>query len=87
MPGIDYAQIRLQIGIADVLDLIGFEAAETSGDQVRGPCPLHGSASPQSRSFSANLKKNTFQCFKCVAVGNQLDLLAAFTKLPPTPPT
>jgi DNA primase len=82
MPGIDYARVRLQIEIAVVLDLIGFQPVESSGDQVRGPCPIHGSTSPMSRSFSANLEKNTVQCFKCGAAGNQLDLWMAVSKLP-----
>ena len=68
--------------MADVLHLCGFKATETSSDQLRGPCPIHGSPSPNSRSFSANLRKNTFRCFKCGAAGNQLDLWVAFTKLP-----
>jgi len=82
MPGIDYQQVRSVIRLADVLELVRFEAVETSGDQVRGPCPIHGSSSHTSRSLSANLRKNTFQCFKCGASGNQLDLWVAITKLP-----
>ena len=82
MPGIDYSKLRARIQISDVLKLAGFEAAETSGDQVRGPCPIHGSNSPSSRSFSANLSKNSFRCFKCGASGNQLDLWVAISKLP-----
>jgi DNA primase len=82
MPGIDYTHVRARIGIAEVLKLSGFQAVETSGDQVRGPCLIHGSASPQSRSFAANLRKQTFCCFKCGASGNQLDLWVAISKLP-----
>jgi len=82
MPGIDYRALRSQVGIADMLWLCTFQAVETAGDQVRGPCPIHGSTSPTSRSFSANLRKNNFRCFKCGASGNQLDLWMAITKLP-----
>ena len=82
MPGIDYSRVRALIGIGQVLDLAGFVAAESSGGQVRGPCPVHRSASADSRSFSANLDKNTFRCFKCGAAGNQLDLWVAITQLP-----
>jgi DNA primase len=83
MPGIDYAKVRELIGIAQVLDLSGFIAAESSGVQVRGPCPVHRSSSAHahSRSFSANLEKNTFRCFKCAASGNQLDLWVAISQL------
>jgi DNA primase len=61
---------------------VNFVPAEQPGDQLRGPCPVHRSTSPTSRSFSVNLKKNTFRCFKCGAQGNQLDLWTAITKLP-----
>lgn len=82
MPGIDFAELRNSIRIADVLRLAGFEAADTLGDQLRGPCPIHDSSSPTSRSFSVNVSKNTFRCFKCGASGNQLDLWVAISKLP-----
>src|SRR5690349_5082610 len=82
MPGINYAAIHSQVGMADVLQLIGFHAVESQGDEFRGPCPVHGSTSPRSRSFAANVKKNTFRCFKCGAKGNQLDLWVAASKLP-----
>ena len=82
MPGIDYAKVRSLVAMADVLRLIGFEGVESQGDEIRGPCPIHGFLSPTSRSFSANIRKNTFHCFKCGAAGNQLDLWAAHFKLP-----
>jgi DNA primase len=82
MPGIDYAKLRAMIGVARVLELIEFTATESSGDQLRGPCPMHHSSSPGSRSFSVNLTKNTFRCFKCGAQGNQLDLWLAITRMP-----
>jgi len=82
MPGIDYAELRKTASIGDVLNLAGFHAIESSGDQVRGPCPVHDSNSPTSRSFSANLARNTFRCFSCGAAGNQLDLWVAVSDLP-----
>ena len=82
MSGIDYSVLRQRIRMADVLERAGFEATDQMGDQVRGPCPIHRSTSSGSRSFSANLKRQVFRCFKCGASGNQLDLWAAITKLP-----
>ena len=82
MPGVDFHLVRSQISIAQVLDLLGFVSQESSGDQVRGPCPVHRSTARKSRSFSANLAQNTFQCFTCGASGNQLDLWVAVTKRP-----
>ena len=80
--GVDYEAVRAQVSLEEVLQLLGFVAAETSGDQVRGACPIHGSRSPRSRSFSANLGKNTYRCFTCGSAGNQLDLWTAATKQP-----
>jgi len=77
MPGIHFAEARARIALADVLDLLGFVPCESSGDQVRGPCPVHHSISPSSRSFSANLKRHIYRCFKCGSCGNQLDLYAS----------
>lgn len=68
------------IPMRQVLALIGFVPRETSGEQLRGPCPVHGSASPNSRVFSVNLRRNAYRCFKCGSSGNQLDLWAALNK-------
>ena len=81
MPGIHFARVRAAISLAEVLNLIGFVPCEAFGDQVRGPCPVHRSASPSSRSFSANLKRHIYRCFRCGSSGNQLDLYASVTGL------
>jgi DNA primase len=81
MPGIDFTQVRARIPLADVLDLIGFVPGETSGNQVRGPCPVHHSTAPSSRSFSANLRLYIDRCFKCGSSGNQSDPYASVTGL------
>ena len=80
MPGIDFATVRSKITLAEVLDLLGFVARERSGSQVRGACPVHGSNSSRSHSFSANLAKNQYRCFKCGSAGSQLELWAAVHK-------
>ena len=82
MPSIDFKRVRESVSISKVLDLLGFAGVQDSGDQVRGPCPLHGSLSPTSRVFSVNLRKNAFQCFKCGKQGNQIDLWAQSQELP-----
>src|SRR6266550_916749 len=81
MPAIDFRELRRLVSMAEVLALLGFEPGRGSGNQLRGPCPLHGSAD-RSRVFSVNLAKNIFQCFKCGAAGNHLDLWATATKQP-----
>jgi hypothetical protein len=74
MPLIDLRQARREIRLAGVLELLGWRACERRGVQVRGPCLVHGSSSPRSRSFSAHLGRNIWQCFRCGASGNALDL-------------
>jgi len=80
MPLLDLRQARADIRLAEVLALLGWTARLQRGVQVRGPCPVHGSPSPTSRSFSAHLDKNVWQCFRCGASGNALDLWAQATR-------
>ena len=82
MPAIDYRRARAELRLAEVLSLIGYTPRCRQGEQWRGPCPLHGSRSPTSRAFSAHLGKNLYQCFRCGAGGNALDLWAALSRLP-----
>jgi DNA primase len=82
MPGIDFALLRRQLTLTQVLDLVGFTATTRRGPQVRGPCPVHGATTPRSRSFAAHLEKQCWRCFGCGAGGNALDLYAAATRLP-----
>ena len=77
MPGIDFSLLRNQVSMAQVLDLLDYVPTRRLGDQLRGPCPVHGSNSPRSRVFSANLSKNAYRCFGCGSAGNQLDLWVA----------
>ena len=81
MAGIDYRLLRGQVGIAAVLDLLGFVPLQRRGEQVRGPCPLYpaacGRCPADHRCFSANLRRNAYRCFRCGSCGNQLDLWAA----------
>ena len=77
MPGIDFAAVRSQVVMAQVLDLLGFVIHERSGNQVRGGCPVHRSCFGRSRSFSANLDENVYRCFNCGSSGGTLELWAA----------
>ena len=82
MPGIDFTLLRRQVSLLQVLDLMGFTATTRCGPQLRGPCPVHRSKTPRSRSFAAHVGKNCRHCFGCGAGGNALDLYVAVTKLP-----
>lgn len=82
MSGIDFALLRRQLSLTQVLDLIGFTPTTRNGRQWRGPCPVHKSSSPGSRSFAVHVDKNCWHCFGCGAGGNALDLYLAVTQLP-----
>ena len=77
MPGIDFQQVRSQITIEQVLNLLNFVPTARAGVRLRGPCPIHGSRFARSRVFSANLVHNRYRCFKCHSAGTQLGLWAA----------
>lgn len=81
MPGVDFNRLRKEIAMEDVLRQLGFQAVGRTGDQLRGPCPVHGSKSPGSRTFSVNLAEGRYYCHKCGSNGNQLELWAAVHKL------
>jgi hypothetical protein len=65
-----------------VLELLPWQAVAGRGVQVRGPCLVHGSSSQHSRVFSAHLGRNVWQCFRCGASGNALDLWVRVTGQP-----
>ena len=80
MPGIDFHVLRQEITMQQVLDLVGFEPTTRTGAQWHGPCPVHGSTSTRSRSFSVNLELGRYHCHKCGSQGNSLELWAAVQK-------
>lgn len=65
-----------------VLEMVDWKPVSVRGSEMRGPCFLHGSSKPTSRSMSVNIEKNVYQCFGCGAKGNQLDLASAYLGLP-----
>jgi DNA primase len=77
MPGIDLKQVRREITIQQVLDLLGFVPTARCGSRLRGPCPIHGAGHSPSRVFSVHLGYDRYRCFRCHSAGTQLDLWAA----------
>lgn len=82
MPGVDFRALRSEISMEDVLNQLGFVPASQTGNQLHGPCPVHGSTSASSRSLSVNLETRRYYCHKCQSHGNQLELWAAVHRLP-----
>ena len=81
MPGVDFNLLRNEITMEEVLNQLGFQTTSQSGDQLHGPCPVHGSTSTGSRTFSVNLESGRYYCHKCHSKGNQIELWAAVHKL------
>ena len=81
MPGVDYKTVQSRVPMARVVELLGFVARSVTGDQLRGPCPVHRSQSPRSRSFSVHLAREVCRCFKCGFAGNQIQLWAALKEM------
>lgn len=84
-PGsIDYARIRELVSMEQVLELLNWQHGAKYGPQLRGPCPVHRSENPLSRSFSVHVERQVYRCFAacCSSKGNQLDLFAAATNQP-----
>jgi DNA primase len=77
MPGIDLKQVRREVAIQHVLDLLNFVPTARAGPRLRGACPIHGDSSPRSRVFSVHLGCHRYRCFRCHSAGTQLDLWAA----------
>lgn len=83
--GFDYAGLRAQVSMEQVLEHLGhLDKLTGHGCQRRGPCPVHTSPDARNRSFSVHLTKKIFQCFHppCAIHGNLLDLWAAYHRLP-----
>ena len=83
-PSIDYAALKQLVTIEQVLRLADWQPITIQGSQLRGPCFIHGSSRPHSRSLSVNIDRNVYQCFapSCNSKGNQIDLAAAYFDLP-----
>jgi transposase len=84
-PKVDFAFVRQQLTLAQVLDHLGLLASlRGRGLQRRGRCPLHSPPNDPQPTFSAHLGKNVFRCFHadCAAHGNVLDFWAALHHLP-----
>ena len=77
----DYRDLKVRIRLKDLLDELGWHSIEGRGAQLRGPCPLPACQSSKSnmaqasevRSFSVQIEKNVYRCFRCSSSGTVLD--------------
>ena len=77
MPGVDLRLLRERVTMREVLRLLQLEPIVRRGEQWRGPCPVHGSSNPRSRSFSVNVRLGRYHCFACGSRGHALELWSA----------
>lgn len=68
----DFLKNRVSIG--EVLAAYGLDSRlETRGDQLTGPCPLHGGDNPTA--FRVNLRRNLWRCFTACGGGDTVELI------------
>jgi len=74
---VDFKKVKGVVDMHMVLDHYSINGLTKSGEELRGPCPIH-KGSKRSKNFTVNLRKNAFKCFSkgCVS-GNVLDFVAA----------
>ena len=84
MPALDYRELRRRFPMRRVLALLAYRPTTRRGDRWRGPCPFCTAANGESplRHFAVQVARNVFQCFRCQARGNALDLWRLHTCLP-----
>ena len=86
---IDFRELKQQIRIIDLLKSTGWKATKGRGAQLRGPCPFPGccdrsydQSDPRPPSFSLNLERNIYQCFRCQSSGTVLDFWQTYRAIP-----
>jgi DNA primase len=89
---VNYKRLREQLDILRVLDHFDVAVASRRGDQITSLCPLPGhpvrhDARRRTPSFSANVRKNVFQCFGCGASGNAVELYMLMSGVDPDDPS
>lgn len=74
---LNFAQLREQVSITQVLEHIGWQPQTTKGIPWRGPCPLHETVDAAGRCFAVHTQRNLYCCHRCQSQGNALDLWTA----------
>jgi DNA primase len=76
MPDLDYSfrHLKTQVGIEAILSRYGLDRhLKRRGDQLFGPCPLHGG--DNQTAFRVNLVRGIWRCFTACGGGDQVDLI------------
>lgn len=79
----NFKELRARLKFEDVLAHYGVQVRR-KGEQHLGPCPLPAHVGGRLvYSFSANLERGIFQCFRCKAAGNLLEFAALMANVDP----
>ena len=75
-----FSYLKRHVSILDVLIENGLRAPfKKRGDQLVGPCPLHGGENPAA--FAVSLSKNVWRCFtRCDSVGDVVEFVRRLHK-------
>lgn len=87
MVWINFRELREKLDFREVLEYYGVEVNAKNHVQHHGTCPLpthEGRQRPASPSFSANLDKKIWRCFRCGAQGNILDFACLMERRDPS---
>lgn len=82
LPPLNFARLREQVTIRQVLAAVGWQRQSGRGAQWRGPCPLHEQKDATSRCFTVQAERNVYCCHRCGSEGNVLDLWIALRGKP-----
>jgi DNA primase len=84
MAWVNFRELREKLDFRDVLAHYGVEVNAKNHIQHHGKCPLPThEGSQRTPSFSANLDKKIWRCFRCGAQGNILDFACLMERLNP----
>ncbi len=82
---VNYQQLKDRMDFQRVLEAYGVEVTY-KGNQATAFCPFPEHEDQKSKSFSANLERNIFQCFGCGAKGNVLNFAVRMEGFNPDDP-
>lgn len=87
MAWVNFRELREKLDFRQVLEYYGVEVNAKNHVQHHGTCPLPTHEGRQrTPSFSANLEKKIWRCFRCGAQGNILDFACLMERMDPEKP-
>lgn len=73
-PAFSFRHLKAKVGIGTILFCYGLDLhLKCRGDQLFGPCPLHGGDNPTA--FRVNLERGLWRCFTACGGGDTVDLI------------